>query len=101
MRTKNYRPRGDAVKVKTLRGMSRPAAAFLLQSVTERLRRLPCLFIADMGIAHGRADILVAEQFLDFPQILPHLVEKDRGRGNPCAVISLPRGLYRRSAAAN
>ena len=33
-----------------------------------------------MGIAHGRADILGAEQFLDFPQILSHLVE-DRGRG--------------------
>ena len=58
-----------------------PAAAFSLQSVTERFRRLPCLFIADMGIAHGRADILVAEQFLDFPQILSHLVEEDRGRG--------------------
>jgi hypothetical protein len=61
--------------------MSRPAAAFSLQSVTERFRRLPCLFIADMGIAHGRADILVAEQFLDFPQILSHLVEEDRGHG--------------------
>ena len=35
----------------------------------------------DMGIAHGRADILVAEQFLDFPQILSHLVEEDCGRG--------------------
>ena len=58
-----------------------PAAAFSLQSVTERFRRLPCLFIADMGIAHGRADILVAEQFLDFPQILSHLVEEDRSRG--------------------
>jgi hypothetical protein len=34
-----------------------------------------------MGIAHGRADILVAEQFLDFSQILSHLVEEDRGRG--------------------
>ena len=61
--------------------MSRPAAAFSLQSVTQRFCRLPCLFIADMGIAHGRADILVAEQFLDFPQILSHLVEEDRGRG--------------------
>jgi hypothetical protein len=57
-----------------------PAAAFSLQSVTERFRRLPCLFIA-MGIADCRADILVAEQFLDFPQILSHLVEQDRGRG--------------------
>ena len=34
-----------------------------------------------MGIAHGGADILVAEQLLDFPQILSHLVEEDRGRG--------------------
>ena len=34
-----------------------------------------------MGIAHGGADILVAEQFLDFSQILSHLVEEDRGRG--------------------
>ncbi len=30
--------------------------------------------MADMGIAHRRADILVAEEFLDFPQILSHLV---------------------------
>jgi hypothetical protein len=52
-----------------------------LQSLAERFRRLPGLFVADMGIAHGRADILVAEQFLDFPQILSHLVEEDRGRG--------------------
>jgi hypothetical protein len=37
--------------------------------------------MADMGIAHGRADILVVEQFLDFPQILSHLVEQDRDRG--------------------
>ena len=53
----------------------------LLQHLTERLRGLPRLFIADMGIAHGRADILVAKQFLDFPQILSHLVEEDRGGG--------------------
>jgi hypothetical protein len=47
---------------RTLTSASVPAALFSLQSVTERFRRLPCLFIADMGIAHGRADILVAEQ---------------------------------------
>jgi len=67
-----------------VRGMSRPRRSVFeerSQSVTERFRRLPCLFIADMGIAHGRADILVAEQLLDFPQILSHLVEEDRGRG--------------------
>jgi hypothetical protein len=63
-------------------------SVFSLQSVTERFRRLPCLFIADMGIAHGRADILVAEQFLDFPQILSHLVEQDRG----CGVAQSVRG---------
>src|SRR5258705_4580148 len=65
-----------------------PAASFSLQSVTERFRRLPCLFIADMGIAHGRADILVAEQFQDFPQILSHLIEEDRG----CGVAQPPGG---------
>ena len=36
-----------------------------------------------MGIAHGRADILVAEQFLDFPQIISHLVEQNCRRGMP------------------
>ena len=44
-----------------------------------------------MGIAHGRADIFVPEELLDFPQILSHVVEQDRGRAvwrNPCAVIS-------------
>ena len=51
-----------------------------LQSPAERLRRLPGLLIADMGVAHGGADILVAEQLLDFPQILSHMVEEDRGR---------------------
>jgi hypothetical protein len=42
------------------------------------------------------ADILGAEKFLDFPQILSQLVEQDRGCGwrNPCAVISpTPRAL--------
>jgi hypothetical protein len=33
-----------------------------------------------MSIAYGRADILVAEQLLNFPQILSHVVEKDSGR---------------------
>ena len=34
-----------------------------------------------MGIAHGGADILVAKEFLDFPQILAHVVKEDCGRG--------------------
>jgi hypothetical protein len=33
-----------------------------------------------MGIAHGRADILVAEELLDFPQILPNPIEQNRRR---------------------
>ena len=60
--------------------MSRPAAAFSLQSPTERLSRLPGLFVADVAIAHGGADISVAEQLMDFPQILSYVVEQDRGR---------------------
>jgi hypothetical protein len=51
-----------------------------LQSLTERFRRLPGLLVADVGVAHGGADILMAEQFLDFPQILSHVVEQDRCR---------------------
>jgi hypothetical protein len=50
-------------------------------------RILPCPSFPDtvskVIIAHGRADILVAEQFLDFPQILSHVVEQDCGRGMP------------------
>ena len=53
------------------------------QSLTERLRGLPGLLVADMGVAHGGADVLVAEQLLDFPQILPHMVKEDRGRAMP------------------
>ena len=43
-----------------------------------------------MGIAHGRADIFVPEELLDFPQILSHVVEQDRGRAvaQSVAVIS-------------
>jgi hypothetical protein len=52
----------------------------LLQSVAERFRRLPGLLVADVGVAHGGADILVAEELLDLPQILPHVLEKDCGR---------------------
>jgi len=50
------------------------------QSLAERLRRLAGLLIADVGIALGGANILVAEQLLDFPQILSYVVEQDRGR---------------------
>jgi hypothetical protein len=46
-----------------------------LQRLTERLRGLPRLFVADMGVAYHSANVLVAEQLLDFPQILPNLIE--------------------------
>jgi hypothetical protein len=39
-----------------------------------------------MGIADRRADILVAEELLDFPKILAHVVEQDRRR----RVVSRP-----------
>ena len=35
------------------------------QNLAQRLRRLPGLLIADVGVAHGGADIFVAEQLLD------------------------------------
>ena len=47
-------------------------ASLSFQNLAERLRRLPGLLIADVGVAHGSADILVAEQLLDFAQILSH-----------------------------
>jgi len=53
------------------------------QSPAECLRRLPGLFVADVGVAHGRADILMAEQLLDFSQILSHVVKEDRRRRVP------------------
>ena len=40
-----------------------------LQSPAQRLRRLPGLLIADVGIAHRGADVLVSEQLLDFPKV--------------------------------
>jgi hypothetical protein len=47
----------------------------LLQSLAERLGRLPGLLVAD-----GGPNILVAEQFLDLPKIFSHVVEEDGGR---------------------
>jgi hypothetical protein len=51
--------------------------------VAERFRRLPGLLVADVGVANRGADILVAEELLDFAQILSHVVKEDRGRGMP------------------
>jgi len=36
-----------------------------------------------MGIAHRGANILAAEQLLDFLQVLSHVVEEDCRRGTP------------------
>ena len=55
-------------------------ASFSFQNLAQRLRRLPGLLIADVGVAHGGADIFVAEQLLDFAQILSHVVKQDRRR---------------------
>ena len=57
--------------------------------MAERFRRLPGLFVADVGVAHGGADILVAEEPLDLSQILYRVVEQDCGRGVP-----EPMGCY-------
>jgi hypothetical protein len=44
--------------------------AFSLQSSAKRLCRLPGLLVADVGIAHGGADILVPEELLEFAVIV-------------------------------
>src|SRR5262245_6527953 len=54
-----------------------------LQNLIERLRDLPGLLVADVCIADRRADMLMAEELLDFPKLLSHLVEEDCGRGMP------------------
>jgi hypothetical protein len=51
-----------------------------LQRPTECLRSLPCLLVADVGVADRGANVLVAEELLDFPQIFPQVVKQDRGR---------------------
>ena len=51
--------------------------------MAERFRRLPGLFVADVGVAHGGADILVVEELLDLSQILSRVVEQDCRRGVP------------------
>src|SRR6478672_4213160 len=75
---------GSGRRALSLRRMVHPEsfgnASFSFQNLAQRLRRLPGLLIADMGVAHGGADILVAEQLLDFAQILSHVVKQDRRR---------------------
>jgi hypothetical protein len=51
-----------------------------LQSLTERLRGLPGLLVADVGVAHGGADVLMPEQLLNFPQIFANVIEENRRR---------------------
>jgi hypothetical protein len=68
--------RADPLSSPKLRSPSRLS----FQSLAQRLRRLPSLFVADVRVAHGGADILVPEELLDFPQIFSHLIEQDRRR---------------------
>jgi hypothetical protein len=64
-----------AVRESQLNGSTnRHTSHALLQSLTERLGSFPGLLVADVRVAHGSANILMAEQF---PQILSHVVEKD------------------------
>jgi hypothetical protein len=57
---------------------------------------LPRLFVADMGVAHGGADISVAEELLDFPQILSHVTDENDSdeilTDSSSAVMPSPRG---------
>ena len=88
VRLVNLKRRSVAKFKRTLTSASVPAAAFSLHSQTQRFCRLPCLFIADVGVAERGANILVAEEFLDFPQILSQLVEQNCG----CGVAQSVRG---------
>ena len=46
-----------------------------LQSPTQRFGRLPGLLIANVGVSDRGADILMAEQLLDLPQVFSNVVE--------------------------
>jgi hypothetical protein len=59
----------------------RELSTLSLQNPTQCLRCLPGLLIADVGVAHRGADILVAEESLDFAQVLSHVVKENRSRG--------------------
>jgi hypothetical protein len=61
----------SSLQIKSNRGKRQ----FSLQCLTKRLCRLPGLLVANVGVAHGGADILVTEEFLDFSQILSHVVQ--------------------------
>jgi len=70
-RTTGPREFGSGRRALSLRRMVHPesfgnAASFSFQNLAQRLRRLPGLLIADVGVAHGGADILVAEQLPGF-----------------------------------
>ena len=68
-----------------------------LQNPTQCLRRLPCLFVAHVGVADRGADIVVAEEFLDLPKIFPTWLRRMVAAlcRSPWAVISpTPRALH-------
>ena len=69
------------------------------QNLAELLRRLPGLLIADVGVAHGSADVCVAEQLLDLAQILSHVVKQDRRRALRTRPL-LAKGKFFTSSAA-
>ena len=69
-------------KSSTRRG-SRPIQAAFKPLGFWQNGHLCCGVVADMGVANRGADVLVAEQLLDFPQILSHVVKKDCGRAVP------------------
>ena len=73
-----------------------------LQNLAQRFDSLPCLLIADVSVAHSGADIFVAEQLLDVPQILPHVVKENRSRRmpQPMRVISPTPALCKWRGAA-
>ena len=75
-----FGPDRRALVVGLRAGKFRQCLPFHSKIWAQRLRRLARLLIADVGVAHGGADILVAEQLLDFAQILSHVVKQDRRR---------------------
>jgi hypothetical protein len=72
--------------------------SFSLQSSAKRFRRLPRLFIADVGITDRGADVLVPQELLNFPQVLSHMVKEDR-RGAMAEPVRRDLPHFERSAS--
>jgi hypothetical protein len=74
-----------------------PGMSASFESPAESLGRLACLLVANVGVAHGSADVFVAKQLLDSRKSFPTWLRRIAAAlcRNPGPVISpFPIGLH-------